>query len=259
MTADIKREIIRLLQEDMEFRYTVAGLIGLEEVLRRLDRHEQRMTELLEEQRNIRNEQAKIWEEIKKLRENQEKLWEEVRELRIGQEKLWENQNRLWEEVKALREGQNKLFEGYGRLEKALEELASVQKNLTRQVGALSDTIGFGIEDIARVIVPGWLLRHEGIKMVDEFVRRWVAVDGEEIEVNLYGEGFRNGEKITIIGEAKSRIYRNEVVGFDRWASLVEKALGGTVYKFMCGYLVHPSAEDEAKKRRITLIASYMR
>ena len=245
MTADIKREIIRLLQEDVEFRYTVAGLIGLEEVLRRLDRHEQRMTELLEEQRNIRNEQAKIWEEIKKLRENQEKLWE--------------NQNRLWEEVKALREGQNKLFEGYGRLEKALEELASVQKNLARQVGALSDTIGFGIEDIARVIVPGWLLRHEGIKMVDEFVRRWVVVDGEEIEVNLYGEGFRNGEKITIIGEAKSRIYRNEVISFDRWASLVEKALGGTVYKFMCGYLVHPSAEDEAKKRRITLIASYMR
>ncbi|MEM4274239.1 MAG: hypothetical protein QW420_07785 [Candidatus Caldarchaeum sp.] len=252
MTTDIKKEIIRLLQEDVEFRYAVAGLIGLEEVLKRLDRHEQRMTELIEEQRNIRREQTKIWEEIKKLRENQEKLWEEVRALHEGQ-------NKLWEEVRALREGQNKLFEGYGRLEKALEELASVQKNLARQVGALSDTIGFGIEDIARVIVPGWLLRHEGIKMADEFVRRWVVVEGGEIEVNLYGEGFRDGEKITIIGEAKSRIYRNEVISFDRWASLVEKALGGTVYKFMCGYLVHPSAEEEARKRRITLIASYMR
>ncbi|MEM4642832.1 MAG: hypothetical protein QXF36_06665 [Candidatus Caldarchaeum sp.] len=134
MTTDIKKEIIRLLQEDVEFRYTVAGLIGLEEVLKRLDRHEQRMSELLEEQRNIRQEQTKIWEEIKKLRENQENLWEEVRALHEGQ-------NRLWEEVRALREGQNKLFEGYGRLEKALEGLVSVQKNLARQVGALSDTI----------------------------------------------------------------------------------------------------------------------
>lgn len=165
----------------------------------------------------------------------------------------------MWEEFKASHEGQNRLFEGYNRLEKALEELAAVQKNLAKQVGALSDTTGFGIDDIARVIVPGWLLRIEGIKMTDEFVRRWVVVGGEEIEVNLYGEGYGNGEKMTIIGEAKSRIYRNEVISFDRWVSLVEKALGGTVYKFMCGYLVHPSAEEEAKKRNITLIASYMR
>lgn len=42
MTTDIKKEIIHLLREDLDPRYTVAGLIGLEEVLRRLDRHQQR-------------------------------------------------------------------------------------------------------------------------------------------------------------------------------------------------------------------------
>jgi len=35
----LKSSILRLLKEDEEFRYAVAGLIGLEEILRRLDRH----------------------------------------------------------------------------------------------------------------------------------------------------------------------------------------------------------------------------
>ncbi len=45
-----------MLKEDEEFRYAVAGLIGMEEILRRLDRNEQ--------------EVRRIWQEIEKLRED---------------------------------------------------------------------------------------------------------------------------------------------------------------------------------------------
>ncbi|MEM2485175.1 MAG: hypothetical protein QXT82_10130 [Candidatus Caldarchaeum sp.] len=82
MAVDLKRELLRLLDEDEEFRYAVAGRIGILEILKRLDK--------LEEGQN------KLWE-------NQEKLWEEVRSLREGQNKLWESNNRLWEEVRDLR------------------------------------------------------------------------------------------------------------------------------------------------------------
>ncbi|MCS7127598.1 MAG: hypothetical protein NZ953_04345, partial [Thaumarchaeota archaeon] len=78
MAAELKKEILRLLKEDLEFRYAVAGLLGLEEVLRRLDRIE----------------------------ENIFRLWEEIRALREETRKLWENQEKLWQEVKSLREGQ---------------------------------------------------------------------------------------------------------------------------------------------------------
>jgi len=37
--GSLKSEILRLLKEDEELRYTVAGLIGLEEILKRLDIH----------------------------------------------------------------------------------------------------------------------------------------------------------------------------------------------------------------------------
>jgi len=37
----LKNEFLSLLEKDKEFRYAVAGLLGLGEILRRLDRSEQ--------------------------------------------------------------------------------------------------------------------------------------------------------------------------------------------------------------------------
>jgi hypothetical protein len=45
----LKSRILRMLKEDEEFRYAVAGLIGLEEILKRLDRHEEEITRLRED------------------------------------------------------------------------------------------------------------------------------------------------------------------------------------------------------------------
>jgi predicted nuclease with TOPRIM domain len=88
MAVRLQRQFLKLLDEDKEFRYTVAGYLGLGEILKRLD----------------------------SIEENIRKIWEEIRGLREGQDKLWEAQNRLWEEVKALREGQEKLWDGQNKL-----------------------------------------------------------------------------------------------------------------------------------------------
>ena len=71
MAERLKREFIDLLEKDKEFRYTVAGYLGLADILKRLDRIE----------------------------ENIQKLWEEVKSLREGQEKLWKGQERIWRYV----------------------------------------------------------------------------------------------------------------------------------------------------------------
>lgn len=76
MGVQLKKKILKLLEEDTEFRYMIAGYIGYSEILR-----------------------------------NIEKIWMDMKELREGQEKLWNGQNKLWEEVKNLREGQNRLWE----------------------------------------------------------------------------------------------------------------------------------------------------
>jgi len=75
LASSIKKEILKLLKEDEEFRYTVAGLIGLKEILEGMRRVEN-------EQKAFREEQTKIWEEIKGLRAEQKALREDFNTLR---------------------------------------------------------------------------------------------------------------------------------------------------------------------------------
>jgi len=63
MLESLKKEFLELLDKDLEFRYTVAGYLGLSEILRRLDK-------IAEEQVKLREEQVRLMEEQVKLRED---------------------------------------------------------------------------------------------------------------------------------------------------------------------------------------------
>jgi prefoldin subunit 5 len=292
-TADFKRKMLALLKEDEGFRYAVVGLLGIEDLRSgqaRLEEGQARLTEaiqkLVERHDSLEKAVERLAESHNKLVERHDSLEKAVERLAESHNKLVERHDSLEKAVERLAESHNKLVERHDSLEKAVERLAeshnklverhdslelAVQKlaeaqarteealqEVSRQVGRLSDTVGFGLEDIARVVVPGWLYRHEGIELED-LTRKFIKVDGEELEINLYGEGSKGGVKITILGEAKSRIYSSDVEAFDRLAEKVKRFVPNNTYKLMFGYYVHPSAEQEAKKRGVTLIASYMR
>lgn len=60
----LKEEFLSLLEKDKEFRYAVAGLLGLEEILKRLDKHEEELVKLRKEQIRLREEQIKMREDM---------------------------------------------------------------------------------------------------------------------------------------------------------------------------------------------------
>jgi predicted nuclease with TOPRIM domain len=121
LSASEKKRFLRALEEDMEFRYAVAGYLGLSETLKRLDSLEEMMVRLLEEQK-------KLWEEVKALRENQERLWGEVRALK-------ENQTRLWEETKKIQTSVSRMSTTLERLTLTVEDEArSVIRYRIKQV-----------------------------------------------------------------------------------------------------------------------------
>jgi len=171
MSGKLKKEFIELLEKDLEFRYIVAGYLGLSEIMRRLDRIEE----------NIR----KLWEEVKSLREEQNKLWEEVRSLREGQNKLWEGQNKLWEEVKSLREGQNKLW----------EEVRDIKLTLNR-VAVTLDRLTISVEEEALSHIKYRVKEKLGIDV--ELKRIFIDTKG----INIYGVS----DDICIVGEATVRL-----------------------------------------------------
>ena len=69
MSSQLKQRFLKLLKEDEEFRYAVAGLLGLEEILKRLDRHEEQLVKL-------REDMVKLMEDMNKLREDMNRGFE---------------------------------------------------------------------------------------------------------------------------------------------------------------------------------------
>jgi hypothetical protein len=59
---ELKSRMLRLLREDEEFRYAVAGLLGLEEILKRLDRHEAELVRLREDMNKLRKDMIRGFE-----------------------------------------------------------------------------------------------------------------------------------------------------------------------------------------------------
>jgi nucleotide-binding universal stress UspA family protein len=184
MSEKLKKDFIELLERDREFRYTVAGYLGLSEILKRLDRLEEGQNRLWEEVRSLREGQnrlwegqAKLWEEVRSLREGQNKLWEEVKSLREGQNRLWEGQNRLWDEVKFLRVN-------YDRM----------RKYMVSGFRDLKSSLGVAFEDHAASFLE--LMLEEMGYPEAKVEKKFFVHDGEIVEVNLFCE------RPLVVGEA---------------------------------------------------------
>jgi chromosome segregation ATPase len=133
LATKLRKEFIKLLEKDPEFRQTVAGYLGLAETLKKLDQHLEELRSIRQEQQKTWQNIEKLWQEVRELRQDQTKLWEEVRELRVNQTKLWENTEKLWEEVKGLRENQERLWQEVRELRvnqtKLWEEVKGLREN----------------------------------------------------------------------------------------------------------------------------------
>jgi uncharacterized protein YoxC len=277
MAVRLRRQFLKLLDEDKEFRYTVAGYLGLGEILKRLDSIEENIRKIWEEIRGLREGQERLWEgqnrlweEVKALREGQEKLWdgqnklwEEVKQLREGQNKLWEEvkalregQEKLWEEVKLLREGQNKLWEGQNRLWEEVKALREGQEKLWAShrrlenymrsaFGELRTALGVTYEMHAAAYLT-MMLYEMGYEKA-EVVRKSFVEDGEIVEVDLFNEEPLVVGEVTLavkdVGDAE-----REVEKVMRRVGLVERVFGRRVFMAVLSVAnLYPEAADTLK------------
>ena len=226
----MKRQFLELLDKDVEFRYTVAGYLGLSEILKRLDSVEESI--------------KRLWEEVRALREGQNKLWEEVKALREGQDKLWENTRRLWEEVRALREGQAEVWREMARLR---EDMRAGFESVHRLVTALGARWGLMSEEGFREGMRAVLEKEFGAK-----VEKWVARDNEGLvfdrPVIVDVDVVVRDEKVTLI-EVRSHVGLSDVSAFARKAKLYEMRTGKKVHRLLIVTpFIDPRALEVAKE-----------
>jgi chemotaxis protein histidine kinase CheA len=235
----------------------------VEELAQAQARTEQRVEELAQAQARTEERVGGLERAMQELALAQARTEERVGGLERAMQELALAQARTEERVGGLERAMQELAQAQARTEEQITRLVEAQENLARQVGGLSDTIGFGLEDIAKVVLPGYLQRHFGImlegKLGEELGRHFFHIDGFDVEINLYGEGKRNGQRVVVLGEAKSRIYRSDVEKFAERLAVIGHVLKGEVVRVMFGYFLHPSAELAARERDILLVASYQR
>jgi multidrug efflux pump subunit AcrA (membrane-fusion protein) len=192
--------------------------------------------------------QARTEQRLEELAQAQARTEERVDRLEAAVERLAEAQARTEERVDRLEAAVERLAEAQARTEQALQQLAT-------QVGALSDNVGYGLEDIARVVLPGYLKQRYGVT-VERLERRIFPIDGQQFDIDLYAEGRRGRRRIVVLGEVKARIYAREVHYFQQVLQAVRPQLPAEPLPVLFGYFIDLSAM-EAAQDQILLIAAY--
>jgi hypothetical protein len=257
----LKSRMLRLLKEDEEFRYAVAGLLGLEEILKRLDRNEQELVRLREDMAKmfekheerfarIEEEIRRIWQEIAKLREDMIKGFErhdrEIERLREDMIKGFERHDM---EIARLREDMMKGFERHDReIQRLTEEMNKLREDMTkgfelvnRHISAIGARWGIMAEDAFREGLRGILEKEFGVK-----VDRWIARDEDGmvygfssvIEIDI---AIKDGK--TMLIEISSSVDKSKVAAFLRKAQLYEKKTGIKPERLI---MVTPYADEDA-------------
>ncbi|MEM3653087.1 MAG: hypothetical protein QXL21_08185 [Nitrososphaerales archaeon] len=224
---ELKSKFFTLLKEDLEFRYAVAGLLGFEEVLKRLDRHEEQLVKLREDMLKgfARHDEILLGhgEELKKLREDMLKGFA-----------------RHDEEMRRLRENLTKSFE---LVEKRLTSL----EGDVHQIRSYVERTSLTLEEEAFEVVGG-RLEKMGFKVS---LQRLILPD---LEVNIYGAS----DEVCVIGEVSTRAGVRIVAELnEKTKELIEKhpqLTRAKVIKTLYTMWVTEEAVEEAKKSGVWVL-----
>lgn len=153
------------------------------------------------------------------------------------------------------------LADAQKRTEHALQLLAQGLTDTRAELGGLSRSVSYALENEAYRALPAFLKERHGITMSERLIR--AEVGGEEIDV--LGSGLRDGESVLVVGEAKLRLVeRGEARGETVFSSLDRKiAVVRTVYPeatvvpMLLTHYARPGFVQAAQDRGVIVVQSF--
>ncbi len=144
------------------------------------------------------------------------------------------------------------------RLETVVEELAVAQKNTQKELGGISHTIGYTLENEAYKALPAILKKRYNITVEGRLLRKFIEyADGKEEEINILGKGKIDGKKVNIIGEAKSQLSIKDIDDFLKRIKRLEKVISGEKFLIAVAHSAKPSVIKHAEAKKIAVFLSY--
>ena len=183
-------------------------------------------------------------EDFLELRKELEILTKAVRELAEAQKKSEGRLVRLENTVASLTETVKKLTEEH--------------KKMREQIGGISHTVGYILEDRAYKGLPGILKRDFGIESVDYLKREYIEISpGKYEEVNIVGRGKKDGEDVWIVGDCKTQLKKRDVDEFISTIQKIEKVMEGKKILITVVYQASPNVRKYVEEKGIRLYFSY--
>jgi hypothetical protein len=177
------------------------------------------------------------------LAEAQKRTENKVEELAEAQKRT---ENKVGELAEAQKRTENKvgdLAEAQKQTQIELRELVGEHKETRRQLGGLTQAVGYGLEDKAMPFMVDFVKKKYGIDAERVERKNIIYPDGKFDELNIYVEGTKQGKKAFVIGECKSQPSKKEADKFHQMIERVQTVLEGEIFLFMVGYSFDPEVE----------------
>lgn len=149
------------------------------------------------------------------------------------------------------------------RTETSLDRLARTVDGLAQELGGLSRSMAYALENEAYRSLPALLEAKHGIKLDEHIIR--TEIGGEEI--NFFARGERNGQPIILVGESKTQLdeRRNNRRSAERIFSQLEEKVqavqkdfpNAEVVRFLITHYARPGMLQRARDRDVIVIQSF--
>jgi len=219
----------------------------------RLNRLEDTVQRLAEAQARTEERLNRLEDTVQRLAEAQARTEERLNRLEDTVQRLAEAQVRTEERLNRLEDTVQRLAEAQRRTEEELRKLATSHRRLRQEVGGISRSIAYALENEAFRRLPDFL-KTLGITVTERMVRAEVA--GEEI--NIFARARRDGEEVLIVGEAVLRFDdAAKLRQLKRKAAIVEAEMGQRVLPLVVTHFARGRVLERAQKAGVLVVQSF--
>ncbi len=249
--------------EDLQQTVTKAEFTELREVVRDLAEAQKRTEQRLDQ---LTARVSDLAEAQKRTEQRLDQLTARMDQLTVRMDQLTVRMDQLAVRMEELAAAQARTDQALARLTERVEQLTVRMEEQTRrldetnrQLGGLSATVGYTLENAAYDTLPVLLARDFGLVLDEPLRRDWLAdAEGRDLEVNILGRGRRGGEPVWVIGESKVQLSARDVDRFLRRRVEPLRPVCGTIFPVLVAHMV--TARDVpayAREKDVALYLSY--
>ena len=222
-------------------------------------RTEQRMDQLVGRIDQLVGRMDQLTERMDQLTERIDQLVGRMDQLTERMDQLTERMDQLTERMDQLAAAQQRTEQTVRELVIRMDQLVEEHRDTRRQLGGLSMSFGYHLENIAYRALPQLLADDYGLIVEGRLKRGYVTDDrGRSVEINILGTARQDERTVTIIGESKSQLSHNDIDDFFQRRVQHLKGTFPNIFPILVTHMTSgPDVESYARQQGVALYFSY--